>query len=379
VRGGPERASCLRGRAAFDPALSATVVARRPLRYDAGADRVAGRPAHVRAGSALVEAAGRLVVVQDDASFVALIGENGVQALEVPYAPGGARIFEARLGNKPLKLDLEAAITLPDGRVLALGSGSRPVREHVVLLDVAAGRARVLPLPALYAALRARSDFAGAELNVEGAALLPAAGSPPTAPASPAAGSLPDAGSPPAATLPPGATRPPIVAPSATGARVRLFNRGNGAATDALPAVDATADVALADLHALLDGSDAPPPRLHDVARYDLGEVDGTRLTFTDAAVARGALFALACAERSPNAYDDGPVTGVALGVFEGLQPGAALRMALLRDAAGAPFLGKAEGLWLDPADPSRALVVLDLDDPDAPAELCEVRLAGPW
>ena len=35
----------------------------------------------------------------------------------------------------------------------------------------------------------------------------------------------------------------------------------------------------------------------------------------------------------------------------------------------------KAEGLVFDPKDPSRALLVVDCDDPDAPCELCELRL----
>jgi hypothetical protein len=39
----------------------------------------------------------------------------------------------------------------------------------------------------------------------------------------------------------------------------------------------------------------------------------------------------------------------------------------------------KAEGLALDDRDPTRAWIVLDLDDPHAATELCRLELAGPW
>jgi hypothetical protein len=45
----------------------------------------------------------------------------------------------------------------------------------------------------------------------------------------------------------------------------------------------------------------------------------------------------------------------------------------------GTPLRLKAEGLALDDRDPSRAWIVLDLDDPDAATELCRLELAGPW
>jgi hypothetical protein len=338
VGGLADRAPFRRGHARIDPGLVATVVSRTPLRYGDGADAVSGRPAHVRAGSALAAVAGGLLVVQDDASFVAVIDAARARALPLPYAPGGARTFDEARGNKGLKLDLEAALALPDGRVVALGSGSRPVREQAVVIDSEARIARIVPLPRLYAALRECEGFAGAELNVEGAALLP-------------------------------------------GARVvRLFNRGNGAPTAERPAVDATVDLDLGTFAALLDAPDSVPCiALSNVARYDLGTLGGTRATFTDAAVRGERLYALVCAEASPNAYDDGPVAGAALGVFASAEPGAELRLAPLRRSDGATFVGKAEGLWLDPAEAGRAVVVLDPDDPDAPAELCELRLAGDW
>jgi hypothetical protein len=100
------------------------------------------------------------------------------------------------------------------------------------------------------------------------------------------------------------------------------------------------------------------------------------RLTFTDGAAGPGgSLWFLAAAEASPDAYHDGPVAGVSLGVLQGAEA----RWTRLRDHAGRPLADKAEGLALDPRDPRRAWVVLDLDRPDAPSELVELALEGDW
>jgi len=331
-------------RASLDPRLRAVVVARRPLLYANGADDALDRPAHVRAGSAIARLGQRLVVVQDDVSFVAVLSPDGaVSALPLPYAPGGARQFEKERGNKQHKLDLEACVTLPDGRLLALGSGSTEVRERVLLARVtdggdAAAQLLLVHARALYAALRAERSFSGSELNVEGAALLASLGV------------------------------------------LRLFQRGNGAAIGEYAPVDASCDVPIDGLLRYLDAPDTTPaPALRDVVRWELGAIDGTRLTFTDAAADAERVFFLAAAEASPNAYDDGPVAGVALGVTDGLAAATHARLAHLTDPSGARFLAKAEGLALDPDDESRAFVVLDLDDPARPSELCTLRLEGPW
>jgi hypothetical protein len=325
-----------------DPRLRAVVVSRRPLVYDAGPDPSLDRPAHVRAGSGLARAAGRLVVVQDDASFLALLSPDGtVAAVTLPHEVDGRRQFEAARGNKKQKLDLEACVTLPDGRILALGSGSREVRTRVVLARFdEAGQALSVALrdvSALYAALAAERRFSGSQLNVEGAAVLPALGV------------------------------------------LRLFQRGNGAPCDGFVPVSATCDLALAALVRHLDDAAAPVPALCDVAPWSLGEIEGTRLGFTDAYAAADRVFFLAAAEASPNTFDDGSVTGVVLGVTAGLAAFTGARFARLTQPDGAPFRSKAEGLSLDPAEPSRAFVVLDDDDASRPAELCELRLEGPW
>jgi hypothetical protein len=333
------------------PDLTARVVARRKLLYARGADAALDRPLHVRAGSALVRLdGGMLAVVQDDASFVALVDPKlGGEVFDIPLpAEDGVRQFDDARGNKHAKLDLEACIAT-DGLLVAFGSGSSPLRERVVVLAAswgnasaasaarAATRTTIVAATQLYAAMRAEPAFSGSELNVEGAVVR--------------------------------------------GADVLFFQRGNGAPDPArgLAAVNATARVDRAGLVAYLRG-EGPCPPLRDVVRWELDtppEVSG-KLSFTDAALSpRGGLAFLACAEDSPDATKDGPVSAVTLGRLDDHAREA--EVALVLDETGAPLLDKAEGLAFDPSEPSRAWAVVDKDDPDAASELLELRLGPAW
>jgi hypothetical protein len=324
-----------------DPMLTARVVSRTPLLYAAGADPEADRPGHVRAGSSLAWVDGRLAVVQDDANFVALVDPDTLraEAVHLPAGHEGRRQFDERRGTKEYKLDLEACVAVPGegGDVLlAFGSGSSPRREQVAVLEGwAAGEPTVAlrDASALYALLRGAADFAGSELNVEGAVWMDG--------------------------------------------RVRLFGRGNGAARGDILPVDATCDLEWEALRAYLrDPAAAPPPEPRGVVRYRLGSVDGLRLGFTDAARAGGRFLFCASAEDSPDATRDGRVAGSALGVFD---DGGGVRWTLLRGEDGEVFTGKVEGLAIPPGSRGRAWVVVDRDDPDAPSDLCSVELGGGW
>ena len=115
------------------------------------------------------------------------------------------------------------------------------------------------------------------------------------------------------------------------------------------------------------------PPTLSKVKAFDLGAIDGTRLTFTDATRGHdGSVVFLAAAEASPNTYDDGEVKGTAVGVLKA--DGSVVTMPLL-DERGRPLTDKVEGICLDPTDAKRAWVVVDKDDPGAAAELLIVQL----
>jgi hypothetical protein len=331
--------------ARIEPSLGARVVARTPLLYVDGGDAALDRPAHVRAGSALAHLGGRtFAVVQDDASFVAIVDVATKRATSIPLpSSDGVRQFDESRGNKKQKLDLEASIVTNDGELLvAFGSGSSPLRERIVLVEGAAGDApsvTIVEARALYASMRAATTFSGCELNVEGAAI--------------------------------------------EGDDVLFFQRGNGAPTSELPAVDATARVDLKGLLAYLRApSVSLPPPLRDVATYDLGRAGTTRLTFTDG-VSTGATgdhhwsAFLACAEDCPDATRDGPVTGVAIGRVD--DRAGRCEIAMITDEHGAPLLDKAEGLAFDGEDATRAFVVIDKDDARIPSELLELRLDEGW
>ncbi len=342
------RAAAAKGGACADdaeasPTLQARHVAARsarlsdlhPLTYAAGADPASDRPAHVRAASAVRAFAGGHWIAQDDANFLAIRGADGaVTALTLPAAADGRRLFSERDGNKKLKMDLEAATLLPDGRLCAFGSGSRKARTRVVVVDARAPTGpsvRIFDASALYEALAGCTAFAGAELNLEGAVVV--------------------------------------------GGALRLFNRGNG--TDEATgqaASDASVDLDVAAFAAYLDGA-GPPPALGAVTRYQLGSLGGVRLTFTDVAALPGGQVAfLAAAEASPDAYHDGAVRGCRLGLIAD----GSVQTFDLRGDDGAACAIKLEGLELAEATPTslRFWVVADVDDPDKPALLGTLTLA---
>jgi hypothetical protein len=319
-----------------DPSLVACIVRSTPLLYRAGVDAAADRPGHVRAGSSLAFLGRHLAVIQDDANFVAWFdpAESQVEVIPLPAGHEGKRLFDDGRGNKRWKLDLEACVA--DGeRLVAFGSGSSPLRERLVIVSgLASDRTAVTvhDAPAFYAALRAAADFAGSELNIEGAVLL-------------------------------------------DGGRLRLFQRGNGAARGGLRPVNATADIAWAALLAYLQNPETPTPfRLENICQYNLGALDGVPLTFTDAAAAGKAILFSAAAEASPDAIQDGPVAGSVLGIID--SDGTA-RWTLLLDADGRPFAGKVEGVARSAG--GAIYVIVDKDDPALASELCRVELVGSW
>jgi hypothetical protein len=327
-----------------DPTIGARVVRRVPLLYADGPAHQLDQPAHVRAGSGITRVDDQLVVVQDDANFLALIDPATGEARAVPLPPGddGRRQFDDRRGNKHLKLDLEACFVAPDERgesmVVAIGSGSTSRRERIVTArpPMSAEGIVLHDAATLYAALRADPGFAPGELNVEGAVYADGV--------------------------------------------VRFFARGNGAARDGQSSADATCEIDWAALRRYLMAAGAQPaPEPRRVIRYTLGEIDGLALGFTDAAAVAGqpqlTLFS-AAAEDSPDATRDGRVAGSAIGVLEA---GGRARWTLLRDEGGHPFPAKVEGVLAVPGAPRQLHVVVDQDDPDAPSELCVVELTGPW
>jgi hypothetical protein len=322
-------------------ALRAVLTDRRPMIYSAEATNP-DRPAHVRAGSGLARFGGRLAVVQDDLNFIALVDDDGtVEEIALPAGPGGRYRFEEELGNRLDKADLECCVVVPtldDELLLGFGSGSTDAREQIAFVAHREMRAHFVPAHGLYDRLRSETRFAGSELNIEGAALIPAAPGP-------------------GGTGRGEAGREPML---------RLFQRGNGAPRGHLEPVNATVDLAAP--------ARAPIPSLGSIRQHALGSLNGAPYGFTDATTGPGGEpFFLAGAERSPDAIQDGEIIGAAVGVLSS----SGIRMTPLVDAEGAPVVVKAEGICFD--GERRVLVVLDPDDPAQPAELCTVHLEGQW
>lgn len=327
--------------ALFDPALRATVVARRPLYFRGGADAVLDRPAHVRAGSSLAWLGDRIAVIQDDANFVALVdpATGLADAVTLPAGESGLRQFDDGRGNKRFKLDLEACCAVPGAngpQLLAFGSGSKTRRRHVVTVDRWDGpepQVSFIDASALYLALEAAADFAGSDMNIEGALAMPRT--------------------------------------------LRLFGRGNGKRRGSREPLNATCDISLRALRSYLSKpARARVPQPTAIAQYDLGELEGLPLGFTDAARCDGVVLYSAAAEASKDSADDGEVSGSAIGVLSTRGP---LRYAVLTGPRGARIRDKVEGLVPVPGESGQLYVVIDADNPRRPSELCTVRLEGNW
>ncbi len=313
-----------------DPDLVVRALDRQPLRYAEGEDPALDRPGHVRAASAVVATSRGHLIVQDDALFLGLVGSCAtVRAVTLP-SPDGVRLFGDDRGNKRSKADFEAACRWPSGSgevVVAFGSGSLPARERLLVVplhpDHTLGEPTLVGASSLYAVLR--EAIGDAELNVEGAWRTPEG-------------------------------------------HLRLLQRGNGRG-----AVDAVLEVEGAWLDALLAGAETRP-HLRSATRWSLGELEGVRLTFTDAAPLDGSrwLFS-AAAEASPDAVADGPVVGSVVGWAD--DEGGA--WAPVVDASGALLPCKLEGIT--PAGRTALVGVVDADDVTRPSELLRLSLEGPW
>ncbi|MEB2312181.1 MAG: hypothetical protein OZ928_10060 [Polyangiaceae bacterium] len=293
----------------------------------AAVDRADDVPSHVRAASALRRWGDQLVIVQDDVSALALVDEDTgeVSSLLLPPSTAGQRSFSDARGNKDEKLDLEACAVLPDGRLLVFGSGSTAARERVVLVD-SKRRVRVVDAAPLYRALRTHPALGDAELNLEGAVVC--------------------------------------------GARLRLFQRGNGLRlTGALP-TSVIFDVELEALLRLLDAASATMPEIVAAHPVELGSANGVRFGFTDATLLPdGRVLFLAAAEDSPDAYRDGPVSGARVGLLDGER----VVVADVLEEDGTRTARKLEGVEVAGAQGGEALelwVVSDPDDAEIPAAL---------
>ena len=310
--------------ARFDSSRVATLDELAPLYYEHAAE---GLPGHVRSGSALRRLENRLVIVQDDVQALAVRDVSGaIRPVLLPQHASGKRVFDDTLGNKREKLDLEACVVLPDGRLVAFGSGSLPAREQLVVwgggseapVRVAAGE--------LYREVRATVVQPGHRLNIEGAVI--------------------------------------------SASRLVLFHRGNDTRVAGREPMSAIAELDAAAFSSWLDGR-APLPRVIRVSTVDLGAERDVPFGFTDAvAVDDGGIVVLACAEAAASAIDD----GVVLGCRVGLLAKGALTMVDIREASGCRTTLKLEGIERRPGVPAEFDVAVAVDEPATPALLGRLR-----
>lgn len=236
----------------------------------------AGRAAHISAASGVARRGDFVYVIGDDELAV------GVFRLS-KEAPGALRpVFSGELSpdretRKKDKPDLEALTLLPPfadrpfGSLLGLGSGSNPRRERGFVWGLAAdgsleGEPIELDLSPLYEQLRESA----AELNVEGA--------------------------------------------SALGERLWLFHRGN---TE--QGLNIVAEVPLSDFIAAVDRNGQIECEEVRIRGYELGELDGVALTFSDATPLADELVVFtASAEPGSDPHGtDGEIRGSVVGMLD--------------------------------------------------------------
>jgi hypothetical protein len=308
--------------ARLDRGAQVRVVERAALRFSATVANAVGT-GWVRAGSALVRLGRRLALVQDDALWLAWLDVDGeLRAESLATDPSEERLFH----DKRKKPDFEAAAVIPGvpERLLVFGSGGLASRERVAILSEGQD-VRLVEATELYAGLRRELASVGAQLNIEGAFV--------------------------------------------DGTRMVLCSRGNGPGADS---TDATVELPLHELMTYLDAPHATSvPRIGQIERYQLGEIDGVSLTLTDAALHRGKRYYVAAAEASADAIADGPVHGVSLGVLSE-DP----HYALIEDESGGLLREKVEGLTPVP-DSDDWLAIVDADDVTKPSHLLRLRCHG--
>lgn len=284
--------------------------------------------AYLSAASGLVQVNNRFYVVADDEHHVGHWPCTGAGLVQLQRVLAGDLPHNAaqRKASKP---DLEALAALaplpgyPWGALLALGSGSAPLRQRGVLLaldaqgNLSPGTVGIqaLDLSALYAPLR--SVFA--DLNIEAAY-------------------------------------------TADG-QLHVVQRGNQSDPRS-----ARISYPWPQFARWLGGVDSQPPRASRIDYLELARVDGVPLTITDAAaLADGAWMFSAVAENTPDSYQDGACVASAIGTVGA--DGVVQQLHLLQ---GAP---KVEGIVVQPdGQQLKVWMVTDADDPDSAAQLWRVN-----
>ena len=272
-----------------------------------------GRPAHIASASGVVKRGAYIYVIGDEDFGL------GVFSLSDP-GPGTMR-DALRPGSD--KADLEALTLLPPfeehpfGALLGLGSGSAPERDRGFVWALAAdgsleGDARELDMEPVYSLLRQRAP----ELNIEGASVM--------------------------------------------GDRLWLLQRGN---TD--QGLNLVAELALGDvMDSIRHDREIDCGELETVRAYDLGDLDGVPLTFSDATPIADQVLAFTASAED----DDGSIHGSVVGTID--TEGRVERLRTIDRR------WKVEGLYASiDTGVMDFLFVCDQDEPDAPSPLLSAAM----
>ncbi len=285
-----------------------------------------GRGAYVSAASGLVQVGRYLYVAADDELHLAVFPRGGGPGRMVRALPGSLPADdEARKSTKP---DFEALTALPPspafphGALLALGSGSSEKRHRGVFWALGPdgaleGQAREVDLQPLHEAL----DKKLPEVNIEGAV--------------------------------------------AVQGRLRLLQRANEGQLGAVVDLDLAGVLERLERGKPLDGA-----LVKAIRTVDLGEVDGVRLGFSDAApLPDGRIVFTAVAEDTDDAVADGAFVGGAVGILE--LDGTVSHLRAVRGH-------KIEGVHAEvEGQDVRLLFVADADDARFASPLLSARLTG--
>jgi hypothetical protein len=287
----------------------------------------AGRPLHLSAASGLACLDSFIYVIADDELHLGVFPAAGSEPGHLIRLFDGA-LPDSKKKRKKQKPDLEALTLLPafgefpHGALLALGSGSRSNRRMGALLRLDGhGGVRGSPHAVDVSPLLAPLDDEFPKLNIEGAVV--------------------------------------------SHDELRLFQRGNKRRAE-----NAIIRFPLSRLLDMLNSGSIGPVEPFAIDRFDLGQIDGIPLCFTDAAaLPNGDMVFTAVAEDTEDTYNDGPCAGAAIGMVE--NNGHLRSLHRLRQPC------KIEGVDARPdGDAVRLLLVSDADDPDIPASLFSATMA---